>query len=423
MPHATRITELEYQLACERQKARILEEERAVLWLMHSSPRNFEFVRNALSAVCTIPAAENYVVLQLSLLPGIAADASEEISILHHSTRQLLEALCPEGTPLLHTRDTDSYFCIIGCSDPDLENSMPEKLSAELLNRLEATFSPPVCINISRSVHSLSDIGSAYKTLQQTAEYRSFVLDETPVLQFERIAYRITDANPRNAPEKRMVYALRTHHFSEAKEHLEAFFQGLLADNTPSVEMIYSQFYRLVNPLTDTAKEMLMDVPLSSPEWDMLNSALNRLHDVNNLNELKICAKETIDILEQVYHRKLSVAAPRWMNELDEYIRTQYRNPQISVSMLADRLGITSVHMSRVYRQLQGRGVMDYVHLLRVTDAKVLLKQGKTVKHVAAAMGYSSALSMTRAFKKHDGQTPGYYIPAHGSGTCSEASA
>ena len=126
-------------------------------------------------------------------------------------------------------------------------------------------------------------------------------------------------------------------------------------------------------------------------------------------------------MLETVHTRKISQTLPKWMHELDALICREYQNPQLSVSMLADQIGISSVHMSRVFRQLQGCGVMDYVHHLRVQTARALLEQGDSVKNVSVRMGYASPLSMTRAFKKYDGKTPGFYIPVHNTHKKQEA--
>jgi AraC-like DNA-binding protein len=54
---------------------------------------------------------------------------------------------------------------------------------------------------------------------------------------------------------------------------------------------------------------------------------------------------------------------------------------------------------------------MDYIHQLRVDAAKQLIMQGCSVKHAMSLVGYSNPLTMSRAFKKLDGSTPGQYAP------------
>ena len=405
MSHEDRIAELEMML-----KQR--EADRIVLSLLNSFPHNVACILEELADIGFAPCGEYYRVLHLSLLPGITVRHMNEIYEAHHHARKHLEQLSGAHVRILYTHDIDSLYCIVNTDDGNMDDQLGDCARA-LLDGLEQENYLPFCIGISTTLREISQICYASRSLRELREYRHFTMDDTPILYYDRIAYRFKDSGAQYSTEKQLIYAIRTNHYGEAMAYLDQFFTVLFEKEQPGAAVIRGQFYRLVNPLTDTLTEMMVDVPQGSDEWMQLNDALVALFHVSTLTELQSMAEQTIRVLETVHTRKISQTLPKWMHELDTLICEEYLNPQLSVSMLADRIGISSVHMSRVFRQIQGCGVMDYVHHLRVQTARELLKQGESVKNVSVRMGYASPLSMTRAFKKYDGQTPGFYIPVH----------
>jgi len=53
-----------------------------------------------------------------------------------------------------------------------------------------------------------------------------------------------------------------------------------------------------------------------------------------------------------------------------------------------------------------GVGTLDYVHGLRITKAKELLRTGIKVKDAAELVGYYDTRPMIRAFKRFENMTP-----------------
>ena len=53
---------------------------------------------------------------------------------------------------------------------------------------------------------------------------------------------------------------------------------------------------------------------------------------------------------------------------------------------------------------------MDFITSLRISRAKQLLAEGKSIKEVAALVGYSDVFYFMRIFKKVTGITPGQFV-------------
>jgi transcriptional regulator GlxA family with amidase domain len=81
-----------------------------------------------------------------------------------------------------------------------------------------------------------------------------------------------------------------------------------------------------------------------------------------------------------------------------------------SAAAMADRLGVTVRHLSRLFAQQTGVTPARYVERVRVAAAAVLLTATRLrLAEVAAQAGFGSAETMRRAFLRTVGVTPGAY--------------
>jgi two-component system response regulator YesN len=87
---------------------------------------------------------------------------------------------------------------------------------------------------------------------------------------------------------------------------------------------------------------------------------------------------------------------------IEEHISTD-----ISLTALADYVGLNPSYLSRLYKQMTGIGLSKYVNDYKNVTAKdMLLNTPMKVNEIAAQLGYSSALAFIRFFKKQNEVTP-----------------
>lgn len=73
---------------------------------------------------------------------------------------------------------------------------------------------------------------------------------------------------------------------------------------------------------------------------------------------------------------------------------------------LADVAGMSRTGFARHFRAVAGVTAMDHLTKWRMTIAQDLLRQGKSIKAITAAVGYNSPEALTRAFGKTVGASP-----------------
>lgn len=79
-----------------------------------------------------------------------------------------------------------------------------------------------------------------------------------------------------------------------------------------------------------------------------------------------------------------------------------------SLECVADRLGMSTRHFSKIFRRITGMTWLRYIHALRIRHAKNLLEgTGDTVNAIAFQCGFEEATTFYRIFKSEEGVSPG----------------
>lgn len=99
------------------------------------------------------------------------------------------------------------------------------------------------------------------------------------------------------------------------------------------------------------------------------------------------------------------------IEKIEEGIRENLLDVNLSVASLAEFLKITPSYLSRFFKRKTGKGVLEYIHECRVEKAKEIMLQNPDVKakEVAEAVGFANLATFIRVFKKREGITPGQF--------------
>lgn len=79
----------------------------------------------------------------------------------------------------------------------------------------------------------------------------------------------------------------------------------------------------------------------------------------------------------------------------------------LNLDMLADRVGFSAYHYHRIFREIIGEPVKEYIRRLRIERAAYRLKvSDETILHIAMDAGFKTHESFTRAFARQFRITP-----------------
>jgi len=92
--------------------------------------------------------------------------------------------------------------------------------------------------------------------------------------------------------------------------------------------------------------------------------------------------------------------------EVKRYINRHFQQ-QITLDDLSTFLGVSQYHLSRIFNEESGFSLPEYLTMIRMERAKVLLSEGRlNISQVAYQVGYEDSGYFSKVFKKHFGQSP-----------------
>ena len=98
-----------------------------------------------------------------------------------------------------------------------------------------------------------------------------------------------------------------------------------------------------------------------------------------------------------------------------DIILREYGNTQLSLSMLAERLGVSSAYLSRAFKQKYHENLLHFLNRIRVDHAKeLLLVSDESLNVIAQQVGFLSDMNLIRVFKKLESETPGSFRKRQG---------
>ncbi|SEM60133.1 AraC family transcriptional regulator [Paenibacillus sp. OV219] len=97
---------------------------------------------------------------------------------------------------------------------------------------------------------------------------------------------------------------------------------------------------------------------------------------------------------------------PYDFTQLLHTLRERFQEP-ISVDEAARMVNLSKAHFCKVFKQVTGKTLIEYIHLLRVQEAeRLLLDTNYPVTEIAERVGFSNMTYFGRVFKKMRSQAP-----------------
>lgn len=105
-----------------------------------------------------------------------------------------------------------------------------------------------------------------------------------------------------------------------------------------------------------------------------------------------------------------STANRQFVQRVCDYLQQQFRDPSLDLTKIADAHGLTPAYLSRLFRENAEEGIFDFLHRVRIENAKSLLRSGLANLHeVGLASGFVDVKTFIRNFRRFTGITPGKY--------------
>jgi len=210
--------------------------------------------------------------------------------------------------------------------------------------------------------------------------------------------------------EKRIINYLETGNMSKISEELELMVTNIQRLDYISVENIMLVFNQMIGTtLMYMNKHNYNAAAVLGGVQSNLYSALSELETIDAIK----------DYLESVYAQIIDYQKGIIMDGAHDYSKTiliylkQNYQKDINFEELSKKIGISYSYLRKIIKESTGKSLIDNVNLLRIEEAKILLKRTElSVTQIADSVGYHNVQSLNRFFKKYEGISPRDYKAA-----------
>jgi len=322
--------------------------------------------------------------------------------LLHNMLHELLgrEDLCIEA------EKDYQMVCLVALRRPwtEFRASVCQSLR-EMMEVLETEFDVSVTISVSRETKGLNALPEAYNEAREALWYNAFLELDMQILFYEDLFGESFPAIRSDliALDKKLLAKLQAKDAEGVKYVLHEMIDREFIQSRPPVKLLRTRLGGICCKILDALEE-LRDTPgEGSGEYP---DSVPRVVEARNITELTGGMDEFFDSLRLRKTVEEQEPKPQWVDKMAAYIGEHYTDESLGLTEVSSVFGITPSYATRVFKQYTGRGIYETIQHVRLAAAKDLMQSDMTMKQIARMVGYTSFLSMNRAFKKYEGTTP-----------------
>lgn len=255
-------------------------------------------------------------------------------------------------------------------------------------------------------VMSASGIHETFETSSEAYLEAAAAYDNRFLVDNERIIYFTEVANREQAELLPVTYLQRLKNAIRSNDETEAkTVIGEICNRMRTSRQSLLTFRIFYN---DIIHMMLTECKTNRANFGNIYNvfALSQCLTIQDFNDIlsDVCHR-LMDAREAVVSDKVDIAS-----EAIKSMKQNFENPDFNMSVLAETLKISGVTLAVEFKSSIGISPSDYLAIIRMERAKVLLKESQLrVKEVSVAVGYEDDHVFMRRFKKYVGKTPGEY--------------
>jgi len=203
--------------------------------------------------------------------------------------------------------------------------------------------------------------------------------------------------------EKKMVEALIGGKAQNAANYFYEMIDDTRFHSFDVVKLTYSRIKISLQAVIDNIRKR-GSIPLDGI------SDVPSLDNIETLAQLKTIFIEYFEEICSHFLDKKSVKHNDLVRQINEKISNRYNDPNLSINQIADELDMSSIYISRIYKQQTLHSIMDVVLETRIKEVCRLLKDtDQSVSAIAAQTGFTSSSYLHRTFKRLFNVTPVEY--------------
>lgn len=299
---------------------------------------------------------------------------------------------------------------LIGLANTDMDIPLMAARAMHICREMEQSVGAGLRLSLAFSARheSIDGYGKAYAEALEVKEYQTYLGDSSILFYHEMVA-GFQAANPyigHIETELQIINHIKSQEYEPAIELINKQMTCVLMQKTLPLALVKCRMFGVIDLLLSIISEMRSMYDFKFMEE--INAA-EVLLSCKSVQELQSHMNDIFNWMRDYIQQKEKELDSSRMRAIMDFVKENYNRPDMSIMYLSQVFNRNESYISRSFKRYVGMGFLDYLHALRIVEAKGLLMEGKHIKDVALMVGYTNDITLIRAFKRYEGMTPGKF--------------
>jgi two-component system, response regulator YesN len=257
-------------------------------------------------------------------------------------------------------------------------------------------------VSVGPSVRSLRDLSVSYSGAVEAASHHFFDAAQGPVEYISGVHSELSYNLKAMKTVEQLLTAAEKLQGDEAGDLISSLFR-LFRDELTAPEVIQTVCLYIVLKTIDTLREMGDGPEMRTKFSSFLSIAPKCMPDLEQ--SLRSYMADYINRLR--YHKESVCAHP--LQAVKRYVCDNYKKP-LTIKEIGARFFLNPVYLGSAFSHKYGISIIEYIHDLRIQEAKrLLLESGQSVRSIAEQVGYVQYNHFLTEFRKRVAEKPNVY--------------
>lgn len=260
-------------------------------------------------------------------------------------------------------------------------------------------------IGIGATADEISHLHKSYNEAVSAFRYSTSTKSESPVYYEDIQKHEKNRFYYTSDQEKLIIGSVNRGQAEKVVKILDDIFEN----NFMQRQISFTMSKRLIYNMVLTLYKIFDDIyPKDDRHQEQGNRLCRKILNSDDIEECFEYIKETLISISDDVNRRNSADVKE--SEAKEYILSHYSDKNLSLTFLADELGMNYYTLSRLFNERMGVSFVSYLTTLRLEAAeKLLLNSNMKIEQISEKVGFLSNSTFIKAFKKYYNETPSAY--------------
>lgn len=290
------------------------------------------------------------------------------------------------------------------------ENNFQQLVSS--IDKVRRMSAQTLHITLTAGIGGLADgiagCPEAYRKAVEMTKHR-FVLGNDITIYKQLLDSRLTTTGSYPSEiEEKLVAAIKAKNRNSYIYILDDFTELLGNYNySEAVSVLFQILTSCIKTINQIANQ---DSSKHSLDFDELNNIFSELQTLEHVKRWMVSLFDEYQQIVDEISRLKNDRHYKIVEKMQDYIRRNYCDMNLSVELIADMAGYTSSYFTRIFKEISGLYVNDFIRQVRINKAKELLNMPDSkVSDVPSAVGFTNLSHFSTVFRKDVGLTPSAY--------------